>query len=62
VFGETREMPQWVNASLILVLCLVKNRNIFMAAICDMALGRLDDRRYFLGIVHDGIKTGFMRN
>ena len=32
-----------------------------MAAICDMALGRLADRRYFLGIVHDGIKTGFMR-
>ena len=26
-----------------------------------MALGRLADRRYFLGIVHDGIKTGFMR-
>ena len=26
-----------------------------------MALGRLVDRRYFLGIVHDGIKTGFMR-
>ena len=32
-----------------------------MAAICDMAMGRLADRRYFLGIVHDGIKTGFMR-
>jgi len=32
-----------------------------MAAICDMGLGRLADRRYFLGIVHDGIKTGFMR-
>ena len=32
-----------------------------MAAICDMALGRLADRRYFLAIVHDGIKTGFMR-
>ena len=32
-----------------------------MAAICDMALGRLLDRRYFLGIVHDEIKTGFMR-
>ena len=32
-----------------------------MAAICDKALGRLADRRYFLGIVHDGIKTGFMR-
>ena len=32
-----------------------------MAAICDTALGRLADRRYFLGIVHDLIKTGFMR-
>ena len=42
-------------------LFLCKNRDIFMAAICDMALGRLADRRYFLGIVHDGIKTGFMR-
>ena len=31
-----------------------------MAAICDMAIGKLADRRYFLGIVHDGIKTGFM--
>ena len=38
-----------------------KNRDIFMAAICDMAMGRLADRRYFLGIVHDGLKTGFMR-
>jgi len=27
--------------------------DIFMAAICDMALGRLADGRYFLGIVHD---------
>ena len=26
-----------------------------------MALGRLADRRFFLGIVHDGIKTGIMR-
>ena len=25
----------------------------FMAAICDMAKGRLADRRHFLGIVHD---------
>ena len=32
-----------------------------MAAICDMALGRFADCRYFLGIVHDWIKTGFMR-
>ena len=38
-----------------------KNRGIFMAAISDMAMGRLADRRYFLGIVHDGIKTGFTR-
>ena len=30
-------------------------------AICDMAMGRLADLRYFLGIVHDGIKTGFVR-
>ena len=32
-----------------------------MTAICDMALERLNDRRYLLGIVHDWIKTGFMR-
>jgi len=32
-----------------------------MAAICDMALGSLADCRYFLGIVHDLIKTSFMR-
>ena len=38
-----------------------KNRDIFMAAICDMAMGRLADCRYLLGIVHDGIKTGFRR-
>jgi len=30
-----------------------KNRDIFMAAICDMAKGRLADHRYFLGIIHD---------
>ena len=30
-----------------------------MAAICDM--GRLVDCRYFRGIIHDGIKTGFVR-
>ena len=29
-----------------------KNSDIFMAAICDTALGKLADRRYFLGIVH----------
>ena len=64
VFGEIREMPQWVNASLFLALWaffLGKNRDIFMAAICDMGLGRLADRRYFLGIVHEWIKIGFMR-
>ena len=63
VFGEIREMPQWVNASLVLVLWVFfcKNHDIFMAAICDMAKGRLADRRYFLGIVHDWIKAGFMR-
>ena len=55
MFGEIREMPQWVNASLFLELCAFggKNRDIFMAAICDMAMGRLADCRYFLGIVHD---------
>ena len=63
VFEEIREMPQWVNASLFLALWAFfgNNRDIFMAAICDIALGRLADRRYFLGIVHDWIKTGFMR-
>ena len=38
-----------------------KNRDIFMPVICDMAKQRLVDRRYFLEIVHDGIKTDFMR-
>ena len=63
VFGEIREMPQWVNASLFLVLWAFfgKNCDIFIAAICNMALGRLADRRYFLGIIHNWIKTGFMR-
>ena len=41
----------------IIISCVVslfgKNREIFMAAIRDMAMGRLADRRYFLGIVHD---------
>ena len=48
-----REMPQWVNASLFLVLWVFwgKNYNIFMAAICDMATGRLADRSYFPGII-----------
>ena len=46
VFGEIREMPQWVNAPLILVLWAFfgKIRDIFMADICDMAMGRLADR------------------
>ena len=54
VFGEIREMPQWVNGSLFLVLWvffLGKNR-----VICDV---RAD--RYFFEFVHDWIKTGFMR-
>ena len=32
-----------------------------MAVICDMAKERLADHRYFLEIVHDWIKTDFMR-
>ena len=39
-----------------------KNRDIFMAVIYDMAKGRLADHRYFLEIVHDSIKTDFIRN
>ena len=38
-----------------------KNRDLHGRHFCDMALGRSADRRYFLGIVHDRIKTGFMR-
>ena len=38
-----------------------ENLDIFTAAIWDMALGYLADRRYFLGIIHDWIKTGFVR-
>ena len=34
-------------------LFLCKKSRHFMAAICDMALGRLANRKYFLGIVHD---------
>ena len=62
VFREIREMPHWVNASLFLVLWAFfgKNCDIFMAAICDMAMGKLADCKYFLGIIHDWIKTGFM--
>ena len=33
-----------------------------MAVICDMAKGRLADRKYFLESIHDLIKTDFMRN
>ena len=63
VFGEIREMAQCVNASLFLGLWVFfgKNCKIFMAVICDMAKERLADRRYFLEIVHDWIKTDFMR-
>ena len=63
VFGEIREMPEWVNLSLFLALWAFfgKNRDIFMAAICDMAFRSLADHRYFLGIVHGWIKTGFIR-
>ena len=39
-----------------------KNRDIFMAAICDMAMGRLADRRYIFESVHDLLKTDFMIN
>ena len=50
---------------IIIFLCcepfFCKNSDIFMAAICDIAMQRLFDRKYFLGIVHDWIKTGFMR-
>ena len=49
----------------IIISCAVSlfwlKSDIFMAAICEMALGRLADRRDFLGIVHDWIKTGFTR-
>ena len=63
VFGEIREVSQCVSASLFLVLWAFfgKNSDFSMAAIRDMALGRLAVRRYLLGIVHDWIKTGFMR-
>ena len=42
----------------IIISCAVslffgKDRDIFVSAICDTVLGRLADRRYFLGIVHD---------
>ena len=55
VFGKIREMSQCVNASLFLALWvfLGKNRDIFMAIICDMAKGRLADHRYFLEIIPD---------
>ena len=52
MFGEIWEIPQCVNASLFLVLrvrvrVFGKNRDSFMAVICDMAKERLADRRYF---------------
>ena len=64
VFGEIREMPQCVNASLLLVLWvfLGTNHDIFIVIICDMAKGRLADHRYFLESVHDWIKINFMTN
>ena len=64
VFVEIREMPQCVNASLFLVLWVFfgKNRDIFMAIICDMVKGSLADHRYFLEKVHDWIKTDFIIN
>ena len=63
MFGQMREMVQYVNASLFLVLLFFfgKNRDIFMAIICDMAKGRLADHKYFLEIIHVWIKTNFMR-
>ena len=39
-----------------------KNRDIFTAAIDDMAKERLVDRRYFLEIINELIKTDFMKN
>ena len=50
----------------IIISCAVslffrENGGIFMAVIYDIAKGRLDDRRYFLEIVYDRIKTDFMR-
>ena len=68
VFGEIRQMPQCVNAYYFLwcesfsffFFSLFfggggggKNRDIFMAVICDMAKGRLADVRYFLESIHD---------
>jgi len=63
VFGEIREIAQYMNAKLFLVLWVFfcKNCDIFMAVICDIAKGRLANRRYFLEIVHDWIKMVFMR-
>ena len=60
MFGEIREMPQYFLCCESFFVVVKIATLIFMAAICDMAKGRLADRRHFLGIVHDGIKTGFM--
>ena len=56
-------MPQYVNASLFLVLWVLfgKRHDIFKAFICDVAKGRLADCLYFLEIIDDWIKTHFMR-
>ena len=48
VFREIREMPQWVKASLFLVVWVFfgKKNHIFMAASCDIAKGWLADRTF----------------
>ena len=46
-------MGKCIIISCAMSLFLGKNRDIFMAAICDIALGRLADCRYFLGVIHD---------
>ena len=58
-----REVPQYVSASLFLVLWvfLGTNGDIFMAVICDMAKGRKADHRYFREIVYDWIKTFYVK-
>ena len=50
----------------IIISCAVsrfcRNRNIFMAVICDLAKRRQADRRCFIESVHEWIKTDFMTN
>ena len=55
MFGEIREMPQCVNASLFLVpqVFFGTNQKRMMTIICDMAKGRLADRRCFIESVCD---------